>query len=210
MSFVIEKSVGNNVYLYEITSFWDSEKKQPRQKRTYLGKKDPKTGLPIQPRRKLPRFSKDYGNVYLLRQIADRIGLSTLLKHVFPGHYHTLLALMFFEISEAQPLYLFPYWAEATALEDASPLSSKALTTFTRQLGQMESERLEFSKQWVKQLGAVKAIVFDITSLSSYSNFLEYIEWGYNRDHEKLPQLNLLYAHILGSLYCLMKKPSLK
>ena len=196
MSFVIEKTVGNSVYLYEVTSFWDAEKKQPRQKRTYLGKKDPKTGQPIRPRHRLPRLSKDYGNVYLLQHIADRIGLSPLLQQVFPAHYRTLLALMFFEISEAQPLYVFPYWAEATALEDVSPLSSKALTTFTRHLGQMESERLEFSKQWVKQLGEVHAIVFDITSLSSYSACLDDLEWGYNRDHDKLPQLNLgvIYA----------------
>ncbi len=36
MSFPIEKKVGNSIYLYEATSFWDSEKKQPRQKRAYL------------------------------------------------------------------------------------------------------------------------------------------------------------------------------
>jgi len=36
----------------------------------------------------------------------------------------------------------------------------------------------------------------DITSLSSYSELLNYIEWGYNRDSERLPQINLgmIYA----------------
>ena len=33
-----------DVYVYEIESFWDPEKKQPRQRRRYLGKKDPDTG----------------------------------------------------------------------------------------------------------------------------------------------------------------------
>ena len=196
MSYVIEKRVGNSTYLYEATSFWDPEKKQPRQKRTYLGKKDPQTGEPVRPRQRLPRLSKDYGNVYLLQHIADRIGLSTLLKQVFPADYRTLLALMFFDISEAQPLYLFPSWAEATTLPAIPTFTSKTLTTFTRKLGQMEAERLEFSKQWSQTLGEVHAIVFDITSLSSYSAFLPDIEWGYNRDREKLPQLNvgILYA----------------
>jgi hypothetical protein len=49
--------------------------------------------------------------------MADRIGLSILLKQVFTTHYQSLFALIFFEISEAQPLYLFPSWAEATALQ---------------------------------------------------------------------------------------------
>lgn len=196
MSYIIEKAVGNNIYLYEVTSFWDPQKKQSRQKRTYLGKKDPETGQPVRPRSTRPRLSKDYGNVYLLQRLADRIGLSHLLKQVFPDDYHTILALAFFEISEAQPLYLFPYWVESTWLNEVQALPSKALTTFTRKLGRMESERLEFSKQWVKKLGAVQAIVFDITSLSSYSTLLDSIEWGYNRDREKLPQLNLgvIYA----------------
>jgi transposase len=196
MSYLIEKRVGNSTYLYETTSYWDPEKKQPRQKRVYLGKKDPHTGEAVRPRQRLPRLAKDYGNVYLLHQVADRIGLSPLLQRVFPADYRPLLALMFFDISEAQPLYLFPSWAEATALPTIPTFTSKTLTSFTRKLGQMEAERLEFSTQWRHLLGEVHAIVFDITSLSSYSALLPDIEWGYNRDHEKLPQLNLgiLYA----------------
>ena len=32
----------------------------------------------------------------------------------------------------------------------------------------------------------------DITSVSSYSEFIDYIRWGYNRDGEDLPHVNLL------------------
>lgn len=34
-------------------------------------------------------------------------------------------------------------------------------------------------------------MLFDITSLYSYFKLIEYLEWGYNRDQEKLPQINL-------------------
>lgn len=44
MSYFIEKKVANSIYIYEVTSYWDPDKKQPRQKRKYLGKKDPQTG----------------------------------------------------------------------------------------------------------------------------------------------------------------------
>jgi transposase len=34
-------------------------------------------------------------------------------------------------------------------------------------------------------------LCYDITSISSYSEFNEFIKYGHNRDNEKLPQLNL-------------------
>jgi transposase len=197
MPYIIEKLVGKSTYLYQVKSFWDSKKKQPRQKRTYLGKKDPETGQPVRTRNKYtPRLSKDYGHVYLLQKLAEDIGLTQLLKNVFPDDHHILLALTFFEISEAAPLYIFPYWVASTMLEDVQPLSPKALTTFTEKMGRMDCERLEFSKHWVKQVGETHVVVFDITSLSSYSELFEYLEPGYNRDNEHLPQINLgvIYA----------------
>ena len=40
MAFTIEQKIGKHVYMYEVESRWDPEKKQARQKRKYLGKKD--------------------------------------------------------------------------------------------------------------------------------------------------------------------------
>jgi transposase len=60
----------------------------------------------------------------------------------------------------------------------------------------MEQERLAFATAWTQQCGEVEAIVFDITSLSYYAEFIDYVEWGYNRDEEPLPQINfgVIYA----------------
>ncbi len=197
MSYIIEKSVNKNIYLYEVTSFWDSEKKQSRQKRKYLGKKDLATGQPVRVRNQhIPHCSRDYGHVYLLQKLAEEIKLTQLLKNVFPSDYQRLLALAYFEISEAVPLYIFPYWAESTVLEGEQPLNPKALTAFTEKIGVMESERLEFSRHWVKQFKHSRALYFDITSVSSYSKLFAYVEKGYNRDKESLAQINLgvIYA----------------
>jgi len=109
MAYRIEKHIGDAVYVYEATSAWDADKKQPRQTRTYLGKLDPQTGEVIPPRqRSTPRHAKDYGNWYLLSQVATKLGLPALLQHVFLDDASVLLALAVFEISEAAPLYLFP------------------------------------------------------------------------------------------------------
>lgn len=50
---------------------------------------------------------------------------------------------------------------------------------------------------WITHLKPLKALFFDLSSISSYSTKLDFIEWGYNRDGEPLSQLNLgmVYAH---------------
>lgn len=192
MAYRIEKHVGGTVYVYEATSSWDAEKKQPRQTRTYLGKLDPQTGKVIPPRHsRTPRHAKDYGNWYVLQQIATQLGLPALLQQIFSEDAPLLLALALFEISEAAPLYVFPHWVETTHISDIEALSAVELTRFTQRLGRMDAEREEFFRRWIAQCSPVQTMVFDITSLSSYSTLLSEVEWGYNRDHDPLPQVNL-------------------
>jgi transposase len=191
MSYIIEKKSGKSVYLYEVTSYWDPEKKQSRQTRRYLGKKDPSTGEVHRPRNHMPRQAKDYGNIYLLQEIARQMGVSSILQTVFGEDAAPLLTLALFDISEAAPFYLFPGWAACTYIEPVPALSSGQISEFTHRLGQMDREREEFFQLWTARCRPVPTIVFDITSLSSYSALLSEVEWGYNRDHEHLPQVNL-------------------
>ena len=44
MSYEVEQTKNGKTYIYKCESYWDKEKKQPRQKRTYLGRKDEVTG----------------------------------------------------------------------------------------------------------------------------------------------------------------------
>jgi transposase len=50
---------------------------------------------------------------------------------------------------------------------------------------------MEFSKQLIRNLCPSKALIYDITSLSSYSHQISMFEYGYNRDGLDLPQVNL-------------------
>ena len=139
-----------------------------------------------------------------MQQVAQRIGLTQILQEVFPDHYQSLLALAYFEICETAPLYLFPYWVESTHLGDVEALSSKKLTGLTQRLGKMERERRQFFKKWVARYGqSSQAVVFDITSLSSYSELLDFLEWGYNRDGEKLPQINIKFR-LVSNYFCVI------
>jgi len=48
-----------------------------------------------------------------------------------------------------------------------------------------------FFKQWIKRFGKERKICYDVTSLSTYSRKLKKAAYGYNRDKEKLKQVNI-------------------
>jgi len=189
-----EQKVGKYTYVYEATSYWDKEKKQPRKHRRYLGKKDTVSGKTVSTRKAYQ--SKDYGNTYFLDAISCQTGLKNLLRKYFKDAWEEILTLIFYCISEAKPLYLAKLWAECTHCNTNSDLSSQRTSELLEELGKDEEGRLKFLKAWAKMHSDSSFIVFDITSFSSYSKKLELLEWGYNRDREKLPQVNF------GLIYC--------
>ena len=87
----------NVTYVYSIEkSYWDKEKKSPRNKQIYLGKHDPETGEIIPPKRRhkivesstsIPEAtatSKVAGPYLLLEQITRKHGLDQLLDIMTP------------------------------------------------------------------------------------------------------------------------------
>ena len=194
MSYTIEQKIGKHTYIYEVESYWDKTKKQPRQNRKYIGKKHPETGKIISTNGRYA--SLDYGTVYFLDKITKKTGLKKLLKNIFPNIYSELIALIFFSISEKKPLYLAKLWLESTYYSTKEDLSSQRISEVLKKLGKDYESRLSFLKKWAKMHSDSSFIVFDITSFSSYSKKLELLEWGYNRDKEKLPQVNfgLIYG----------------
>ena len=49
----------------------------------------------------------------------------------------------------------------------------------------------DFFKEWTKYCCADDCICYDVTSISNYSTSLPMVAWGYNRDKERLPQVNV-------------------
>ena len=188
MSYRVDQKVGKHTYVYEVESYWDKNKKQPRQNRTFLGKKNPITGELISTRKGY--ISLDYGNTYFLYEVAKQLDLHVLLSQIFPDIWQELLTCVFFEISEKKALYLCKPWMECSYNIAERDLSSQRISELLHDLGQQEEERIKFLKAWAWQHSANEYIVFDITSFSSYAKKLDFLEWGYNRDREKLPQIN--------------------
>ncbi len=75
MSYRYEEKRNGSIYVYEISSYWDKEKKQSRQRRVYLGKKNQSTGKLEAKLNKHPISSVGVGGVHLLREISKQLNL---------------------------------------------------------------------------------------------------------------------------------------
>ena len=100
------------IYRYRVESYWDREKKAPRNKQVYLGKVDPDTGELVLsgPRRKnVPLSSTQSGNTVtsrivgpylLLEQISKKLKLDQLISKCFGRNAQIIQSLVYFPGSE--------------------------------------------------------------------------------------------------------------
>lgn len=199
-------------YAYETQYYWDKEKKQSRSKRSCVGKVDPKTGniVPTRGRAKKqgctsvtavstktgPKpFTEArhlyYGATYLLDQLSEELGLTSDLKECFPDTYKKLLSIAYYLILEDNnPLYRFEKWnfthKHPYGADISSPRSSELFAAITdeqvNKFFRLQGKRRVQEEYWA----------YDSTSISSYSETLKQIQYGKNKENDKLPQLNLL------------------
>lgn len=106
MAYIIEQKIKGNIYLYKVESYWDKTKKQPRQRRVYIGPKRNGNSTKTKQNQSF-LVSKGFGNVFLVKYLSDKLGLTEILQVYFPENYQEILALAFYEIIEASALYLF-------------------------------------------------------------------------------------------------------
>lgn len=192
MSYVIEQKSGKNVYLYEVESYWDKDKKQSRQKRRYLGKKDQATGETITPRKSvMPKEIFDYGHIHAVRNVAQQTKIISCLKQAFGDDYNEIMHLAYYQVLEAKPMYMQKVWAESSYIKEHLALSSQQISKLLNKIGSNNESRTTFFKKWIRQQDKQTGSWIDITSFSSYAKNIDFCEWGYNRDKEKLPQINL-------------------
>jgi transposase len=190
MSYTVEQKVKGHVYLYRVESYWDKGKRQSRQRRVYLGKKDPLTGEIVS--EAAAYQAQDLGAVFFLFEAAKQIGLLAAVQQSFPDLWAEVFALAFFKLCEGKAFYLCADWLDTVSFEPRPDLPSQRVSELLATLGERSEDRFRFTSRWTERYRASnRFIVFDITSISSYGRQLEYAEWGYNRDGEPLPQINL-------------------
>ncbi len=186
-------------YVYESISYWDKEKKQPRNKRVCVGKLDPATGDFIPSKRLSPEqaavrdpavtvSAEVVGPSIVLDAISEQLGLGKLLKVCFPQEYSQIQAMAYYLVSEGGPLSHCEAWCKSHA-HSLELLTSQRISEI---LGTISIDKKQtFFIKWMNKVLEDDYLCYDITSISSYSAFNEYVKYGHNRDLDKLPQLNL-------------------
>jgi len=125
-----------------------------------------------------------------LDYVAHESGLFSSLEKTFgTKDANQILSIAKYQASETMPLYLAAEWSIESGIEDA--MSSSSISRKLDEIGANSDKTNQFFTYWIEACGKPKSVLHDTTSISSYSETLEEVEWGYNRDREELPQINL-------------------
>ena len=197
-------------YIYESVSYWDREKKQPRSKRTLIGRLNPTTGeiVPTDGRGKRRAQKEDdpavrkgpvpvartnrlfFGATYLLDQIGEVTGLTADLKTCFPNTYKQILSIAYYLVLEDQnPLFRFKKWAAIHRHPFGKDIPSQRSTELFQSV--TEEAKMHFFRLQGKRRAEKEYWAYDSTSISSRSETLRQVKYGKNKDDDQLPQINL-------------------
>jgi transposase len=187
------------VYVYENVSYWDKQEKKTKHKRKCIGHVDPATGDIVPNRIKkeataknVVRFCdvKGIGISKLLDRIVELTGLREILKFTFENDWRQILSCAYYLISEGNALSRIEQWSATNTMPfDGIITSQRVSELLIRITGGLQ---LRFFAKWMEYNQNSEYYALDITSVSSYSELINFLRRGYNRDKEKLPQINLL------------------
>ncbi|MEA1922599.1 MAG: transposase [Pseudomonadota bacterium] len=189
------------VYVYSVESYWDKEKKAPRNKQVCIGKLDQETGevIPSKRRSKVAEraasapgvtvTSRVAGPSILLDKLTQDCGLDKLLKKCFPNDFELVLSLVYFIVHKGSALSRAEPWSTSCLHPFGGAIASQRISELLQKLS--EDSRQRFLSLWLGLILENDFLCYDITSVSSYARHNEYTHFGYNRDGESLEQINL-------------------
>ena len=182
-------------------SYWDKEKKAPRNKQVCLGRVDTNTNeiVPSKRRKKIVEraaaapgvtvTSRVAGPFLLLERLTQEHGLEALLEKCFPEDHQLILSLVYYIVHKGGALSRAESWSASCLHPFDDVIPSQRISELLARLS--EDERQRFLSLWLAHVQENDWLCYDITSVSSYARHNEYTHFGYNRDGESLPQINL-------------------
>jgi len=201
------QKIKGTTYVYEDYPYWDREKQQTRHKRVYIGKLDAKgefvPNKTYAAKMKLEEAKQGgasmveqsvartyYGATCLLDAIADITGIKKDLKASFPHDYLKILSLASYLVMESDsPMYRFSRWAHTHWHPYGLDLPSQRISELFASI--KEDARIKFFIKQKTRRTEKEHLAYDTTSISSYSELINHVKYGKNKDGEPLPQINL-------------------
>jgi len=205
---VTVRGTGKHRYVYKILSTFRNEAGQPDNTRRAIGKFDEKSEMLIPNdayweyygdahsvsnfliSSSEPLFEgvRSLGASFLIGRILESLGIANILRGAFgDDRALAIIAAATYMVCRGNVFEYVTDWCEGYTFRGAlltSPGSSLLFASITYK------ERMKFFRAWVKQQPNNEHYAYDVTSFSSYATGIAETEWGYNRDKEKLPQIN--------------------
>ena len=132
---------------------------------------------------------KDFGVVYFLKEVAEKNGLLGVLRDAMREVWQEVFCLACYLVAADKPVMYCEEWVASNNGLEVGSMSSQRISDLLTAFGY--AERNNFYRAWHKLIREREYIALDITSVSSYSGQMGACEWGYNRDGENLPQVNV-------------------
>jgi hypothetical protein len=192
-------------YVYRQESYWDKSKGRSATKQVCIGKLGSdgeviynKRFASLEARQALEkgeRVSESVitGQSKVLDKATNDLGLYLILRKVLGTDIaDMLISLAWATVALDGKMYHGSIWIEQNQCpaHDKCP-SSQAISRYLA--GITEGDIESFLSAWMahRDKGAAEQYCFDITSVSSFNTSNPFVEYGHNRDRERLAQINL-------------------
>jgi transposase len=189
-------------YVYKYVKYFRNAEGKPRNKSKSIGKLDMETGKMYPNDNYFELYQVDpamadvnvwdYGYSYLILEICKAMGLLDCLTQAFGTSYAMEVVIMAaYMIREGSAMDGLEDWQQRNYFPNHKrKLSSQATSKIFSSL--TADQMNHFFTDWVKKnMSDGCGVCYDVTSISSYAKEMTSVEYGYNRDHEKLAQFNL-------------------
>ena len=200
---IIIRRSGKYRYVYKVIKTFRTKSGQPTNERKPIGKLDIESGLLIPNATywelysdaNVPESFPTYDNVrsigatFLIASVLKALDVTRILNAVFEAKkVRGILTAAIYMVCRGNIFERIIDWCEGYTLSE-TPLNS---ATSTALFGSIDyNERMSFFKEWVSAQSNKESLAYDVTSFSTYATSINDAEWGYNRDKEDLPQINL-------------------
>jgi transposase len=199
---IIIRSSGKYYYVYKVLKTYRNDKGQPTNIRTTIGRLDKSTGMLIpnnayyehysdETIKTFPSFDsvRSIGATFLTGQVLKNLKITQILTEVLgQAKAQSVLTAAIFMACRGNVFARILDWCESYTLCEV-PLSDQKASSLFASI--THSERMAFFKSWIAIQPHTQYLAYDVTSFSSYAKGIEETEWGYNRDGDKLAQINM-------------------
>lgn len=194
---VIKKS-GKYKYVYYTTEYFRNDNGKPRTKRTCIGRYNEITKKIIPNNNYYSLFKKapviipenylSFGFFFLFDHLCRELLLTETLSYSFKN-VNEILNIAMYMMEKGTSMKYINHWCQ-DSLNFGKMLLTSQITSSVFSGINIDARNV-FFREWCKLNLDDDYLAYDVTSISSYSSNIEFIEYGYNRDKEELPQLNI-------------------